>query len=66
VRCFSSLEFVEEVDIRFISGARIGVSLTTGAELEQLQELFRLDRRLFADRLRESPGPALELVWQRR
>jgi uncharacterized protein len=66
LRYFSSLEFVDEVAVRFVSGDRVGVSLTTGAEAEQLQELFRLDRRLFADRLRASPGPALELVWQRR
>jgi uncharacterized protein len=66
LRYFGSLEFVDEVDVRFVSGGRVGVSLTTGAEAEQLQELFRLDRRLFADPLNPSPGPALELVWQRR
>jgi hypothetical protein len=32
----------------------------------QLLELFRLDQRLFPDRLNDAPGPPIELVWQRR
>jgi uncharacterized protein len=66
LRYFSGLEFVDEVDVWTVSGDRIGVSLVTSAEPEQLQELFRMDRRLFPDSLRMSPGPAMELVWQRR
>ncbi len=66
LRYFGSLEFVEEVMVSSVSGDRLGVSLITPADPEQLLELFALDRRLFPDRLNEIPGAALQLVWQRR
>ncbi len=66
LRYFGSLEFVEQVMVSSVSGDRIGVSLITPADPEQLLELFALDRHLFPDRLNDIPGAALQLVWQRR
>jgi len=65
LRYFGGLEFVEQVTVSSVSGDRLGVSLFTAAEPDQLLELFRLDQRLFPDRLNDSPGGAIELVWQR-
>jgi len=45
---------------------RLNISLITAAGPDQLLELFRLDRRLFPDRLNPAPGAALALAWQRR
>jgi len=66
LRYFGSLEFVEQVTVSSVSGDRLGVSLFTAAEPVQLLELFRLDQRLFPDRLNESPAGAIEMVWQSR
>jgi hypothetical protein len=66
LRYIGGLEFVEQVTVSSVSGDRLGVSLFTAAQPGQLLELFRLDQRLFPDRLNESPGGAIELVWQRR
>lgn len=66
LRYLGGLEFVEQVNVASVSGDRLGVSLFTAAEPGQLLELFRLDQRLFPDQLNESPGGAIELVWQRR
>ena len=66
LRYLGGLEFVEQVMVSSVSGDRLGVSLITAAETEQLLELFRLDRRLFPDSLNSLPGSTLELVWQRR
>lgn len=62
----ASLEFVDDVAVSSVRGDRLGVRLITAADAAQLEELFRLDRRLIPDRLSMSVGPALELVWQRR
>ncbi|MFU8816069.1 MAG: DUF2066 domain-containing protein [Pseudomonadales bacterium] len=66
LRYLSTLEFVDDVSVVSVSGDRLGVRLTTAADAAQVQELFRLDRRLVADRLSMSIGPALDLVWQGR
>jgi uncharacterized protein len=66
LRYLGGLEIVDEVDVRFLSGDRLGVSLVTVADPDQLQDMFRLDRRLLPDPMRPALGPALELVWQRR
>jgi hypothetical protein len=66
LRYFVALEFVEEVLVSSVKGDRLGVSLLTAATPDQLLELFRLDQRLFPDRLNDAPGPPIELVWQRR
>lgn len=66
LRYFSELEFVEEVQVSSVAGNRLGVWLLTGAQPDQLMELFRLDQRLFPDLLHQAPGPPIELVWQRR
>jgi len=66
LRYFSGLEFVEQVQVTSVAGNRLGVWLLTGAQPDQLMELFRLDQRLFPDLLHQAPGPPIELVWQRR
>lgn len=66
LRYLGGLEIVDEVDVRFVSADRLGISLVTVAEPDQLQDLLRLDRRLLPDPYRPALGPALELVWQRR
>lgn len=66
LRYFNALEFVEQVQISSVAGNRLGVSLLTGADPDQLMDLFRLDQRLFPDLLHQTPGPPIELVWQRR
>jgi uncharacterized protein len=66
LRYFNALEFVEQVQISSVASNRLGVSLMTGADPDQLMDLFRLDQRLFPDLLHQTPGPPIELVWQRR
>jgi uncharacterized protein len=66
LRYLGGLEIVDEVDVGFLSGDRLGIFLVTVADPDQLQDMFRLDRRLLPDPLRPAFGPALELVWQRR
>jgi uncharacterized protein len=66
LRYLGGLEIVDEVDVRFLSGGRLGVSLVTVADTDQLQDMFRVDRRLLPDPMRPTLGPALELVWQKR
>jgi len=66
LRYLGGLEIVDEVDVWFLSGDRLGVSLVTVADPDQLQDMFRVDRRLLPDPMRPALGPALELVWHRR
>lgn len=66
LRYLGGLEFVEQVMVSSLNGDRLGLSLITAAETEQLMELFRIDRRLSPDSLNPLPGSTLELVWQRR
>lgn len=66
LRYIGGLEFVEEVTVSSVDADRLGVSLLTPADPDQLLELFRLDRRLMLDRFDAAPGGAIELVWQGR
>ncbi len=66
LRYFGGLEFVQELTVSSVAGDRLGLTLLTAAEPDQLLELFRLDQRLFPDQLGEARGGALALVWQRR
>jgi hypothetical protein len=66
LRYLGGLEFVEQVSVHHADRDRLGLSLITAADRDQLLELFQLDRRLFPDLLNDTPGPDLALVWQRR
>jgi uncharacterized protein len=66
LRYLGGLEFVNELAVTQVAGDRVRLTLMTPAEPEQLQELFRLDRRLFPNTLSSDRSVALDLVWQRR
>lgn len=66
LRYVGGLEFVEQVTVTSVAGDRLGVSLLTAAQPDQLLELFRLDHRLFPDLINDAPGGNIGLVWQRR
>ncbi len=66
LRYVGGLEFVEQVAVTRVDGDRLGISLFTSAEPDQLLELFRLDQRLFPDLLNDAPAGAIGLAWRRR
>lgn len=66
LRYLGGLEFVDELAVTQVAGDRVRLVLITPADPEQLRELFRVDRRLFANSLGGDRDVALDLVWQRR
>ncbi len=65
LRYLGGLEFVQDVSVSSASGDKLGMSLITAADDDQLMELFRLDHRLTANTSVIEPGSAIELVWQK-
>ncbi|MEZ5557166.1 MAG: DUF2066 domain-containing protein [Pseudomonadales bacterium] len=62
----SGLEFVDDIVVTGVAGDRVDVTLSTAAQAEQLLGLFRIDGRLYDDRLSLVAGSDLSLVWRNR
>jgi hypothetical protein len=61
----AELEFVDDIAVAGVKGDRLGLVLTTRADIEQLLANFRFDRRL-AELPGAVPGSAdVELLWRR-
>lgn len=58
-------EFVEDVALTDLNGDRLGVTLLTGARLEQLLTLFEFDGRLFQAALSPVSPANVQLMWKR-